>query len=80
MACCFSTVRNKHRNYIIYKLIYKLIFLGNLQELLACCEEGKGEIKEGLDVMLSVPKRANDAMHVSMLEGNKVTQQRPTRG
>lgn len=41
-----------------------------LQELLACCEEGKGEIKEGLDVMLSVPKRANDAMHVSMLDGN----------
>uniref|UniRef100_A0A8C9XTE7 DH domain-containing protein n=1 Tax=Sander lucioperca TaxID=283035 RepID=A0A8C9XTE7_SANLU len=41
-----------------------------LKELLACCEEGKGEIKEGLDVMLSVPKRANDAMHVSMLEGN----------
>ncbi|XP_068612674.1 kalirin-like [Brachionichthys hirsutus] len=39
------------------------------KELLACCEEGKGEIKEGLDVMLSVPKRANDAMHVSMLEG-----------
>lgn len=37
--------------------------------MLACCEEGKGEIKEGLDVMLSVPKRANDAMHVSMLEG-----------
>uniref|UniRef100_A0A3Q3DR01 DH domain-containing protein n=1 Tax=Hippocampus comes TaxID=109280 RepID=A0A3Q3DR01_HIPCM len=34
-----------------------------LKELLACCEEGKGEIKEGLDVMLSVPKRANDAMH-----------------
>uniref|UniRef100_A0A3P8NU67 Kalirin RhoGEF kinase b n=1 Tax=Astatotilapia calliptera TaxID=8154 RepID=A0A3P8NU67_ASTCA len=41
-----------------------------LKELLACCEEGKGEIKEGLDVMLSVPKRANDAMHVSMLEGD----------
>jgi hypothetical protein len=44
-----------------------------VQELLACCEEGKGEIKEGLDVMLSVPKRANDAMHVSMLEGNTHT-------
>uniref|UniRef100_A0A672Z504 DH domain-containing protein n=1 Tax=Sphaeramia orbicularis TaxID=375764 RepID=A0A672Z504_9TELE len=43
-----------------------------LKELLACCEEGKGEIKEGLDVMLSVPKRANDAMHVSMLEGTHV--------
>lgn len=41
------------------------------QELLTCCEEGKGEIKEGLEVMLSVPKRANDAMHVSMLEGKR---------
>lgn len=40
------------------------------QELLTCCEEGKGEIKDGLEVMLSVPKRANDAMHLSMLEGN----------
>ncbi|KAG2459312.1 KALRN protein, partial [Polypterus senegalus] len=40
-----------------------------LKELLTCCEEGKGELKEGLEVMLSVPKRANDAMHVSMLEG-----------
>ncbi|XP_043930856.1 kalirin isoform X2 [Protopterus annectens] len=40
-----------------------------LKELLTCCEEGKGEIRDGLDVMLSVPKRANDAMHVSMLEG-----------
>ncbi|XP_052456553.1 kalirin isoform X1 [Carassius gibelio] len=40
-----------------------------LKELLTCCEEGKGEIKEGLEVMLSVPKRANDAMHISMLEG-----------
>uniref|UniRef100_A0A8C9SCC1 non-specific serine/threonine protein kinase n=1 Tax=Scleropages formosus TaxID=113540 RepID=A0A8C9SCC1_SCLFO len=40
-----------------------------LKELLTCCEEGKGEIKDGLEVMLSVPKRANDAMHVSMLEG-----------
>lgn len=42
-----------------------------LQELLTCCEEGKGEIKDGLEVMLSVPKRANDAMHVSMLEGER---------
>ncbi|XP_024142533.1 kalirin isoform X2 [Oryzias melastigma] len=40
-----------------------------LKELLSCCEEGKGEIKDGLDVMLSVPKRANDAMHLAMLEG-----------
>lgn len=40
-----------------------------MKELLTCCEEGKGEIKDGLEVMLSVPKRANDAMHLSMLEG-----------
>ncbi|XP_041867313.1 triple functional domain protein isoform X3 [Melanotaenia boesemani] len=40
-----------------------------LKELLTCCEEGKGEIKDGLEVMLSVPKKANDAMHLSMLEG-----------
>ncbi|RXN00573.1 Kalirin [Acipenser ruthenus] len=38
-----------------------------LKELLTCCEEGKGEIKDGLEVMLSVPKRANDAMHTSEL-------------
>lgn len=43
--------------------------VGLPQELLTCCEEGKGEIKDGLEVMLSVPKRANDAMHLSMLEG-----------
>ncbi|XP_035392161.1 kalirin isoform X1 [Electrophorus electricus] len=40
-----------------------------LKELLSCCEEGKGEMKDGLEVMLGVPKRANDAMHLSMLEG-----------
>ncbi|KAM4608414.1 LOW QUALITY PROTEIN: kalirin-like [Polymixia lowei] len=40
-----------------------------LKELLSCCEEGKGEMKDGLEVMLSVPKRANDAMHIAMLEG-----------
>lgn len=48
-----------------------LIVLGLFpQELLTCCEEGKGELKDGLEVMLSVPKKANDAMHVSMLEGS----------
>ncbi|XP_013406610.1 kalirin isoform X8 [Lingula anatina] len=40
-----------------------------LKDLISCCEEGKGEIKDGLEVMLSVPKKANDAMHLSMLEG-----------
>uniref|UniRef100_A0A8C4NB02 Trio Rho guanine nucleotide exchange factor a n=2 Tax=Eptatretus burgeri TaxID=7764 RepID=A0A8C4NB02_EPTBU len=40
-----------------------------LKELLTCCQEGTGELKEALEVMLSVPKRANDAMHLSMLDG-----------
>lgn len=50
-------------------MIESCFFCLSLQELLTCCEEGKGEIKDGLEVMLSVPKRANDAMHLSMLEG-----------
>ena len=29
-------------------------------------------LQDGLDVMLNVPKRANDAMHLSMLEGFEV--------
>ena len=41
-----------------------------LRELLACCEEDNpGEIKEGLEVMQNVPKKANDVLHLSMLEG-----------
>lgn len=52
-------------------VVYSAVQYVCLQELLSCCEEGKGEIKDGLEVMLSVPKRANDAMHVSMLEGTK---------
>lgn len=30
------------------------------------------EIKDGLEVMLSVPKKANDALHLSMLDGVEV--------
>ncbi|XP_052080801.1 triple functional domain protein-like isoform X2 [Mytilus californianus] len=40
-----------------------------LKDLLACCEGHIGEIKDGLEVMMCVPKKANDAMHLSMLEG-----------
>lgn len=41
-----------------------------LKDLLSsCCEDGQGEIKDGLEVMLNVPKKANDAMHLSLLEG-----------
>jgi triple functional domain protein len=35
---------------------------------MSCCEESKGEVKEGYDLMCSVPKKANDAMHLSYLE------------
>ncbi|KAJ8977414.1 hypothetical protein NQ317_000215 [Molorchus minor] len=40
-----------------------------LKDLQSCCQEGQGEIKDGLEVMLNVPKKANDAMHLSLLEG-----------
>lgn len=39
-----------------------------LKDLQSCCEEGMGEIRDGLEVMLNVPKKANDAMHLSLLE------------
>ncbi|XP_070530534.1 triple functional domain protein isoform X5 [Cardiocondyla obscurior] len=44
-----------------------------LKDLQACCQEGQGEIKEGLEVMLNVPKKANDALHLSLLEGCDVS-------
>ncbi|XP_067020221.1 kalirin-like isoform X6 [Acropora muricata] len=41
-----------------------------LKDLLTCCEEhSKVSLQAGLDVMLSVPRRANDAMYVNMLYG-----------
>lgn len=41
-----------------------------LKDLLQSCDEiGQNEIKDGLEVMMSVPKKANDAMHLSMLVG-----------
>ncbi|XP_049540930.1 triple functional domain protein [Anopheles darlingi] len=39
-----------------------------LKDLQSCCDEGQGEIKDGLEVMLNVPKKANDVMHLSLLE------------
>uniref|UniRef100_A0A1Y1LT27 Uncharacterized protein n=2 Tax=Photinus pyralis TaxID=7054 RepID=A0A1Y1LT27_PHOPY len=44
-----------------------------LKDLQSCCQEGQGEIKDGLEVMLNVPKKANDAMHLSLLEGCDVS-------
>lgn len=56
---------------LFFCLVFSSLWVRLFQELLTCCEEGKGEIKDGLEVMLSVPKRANDAMHLSMLEGEE---------
>lgn len=43
---------------------YQLLLKDLLQ---SCSESGQNEIKDGLEVMMSVPKKANDAMHLSML-------------
>ena len=43
-----------------------------LKDLLTCCEETsetRSETRDALDVMMSVPKKANDAIHLSLLEG-----------
>ncbi|KAM7380155.1 hypothetical protein PAMP_003468 [Pampus punctatissimus] len=73
---CFVTWADKFHIYVDYcknKPDSSQLILEHastfFDELLSCCEEGKGEIKDGLEVMLSVPKRANDAMHLAMLEG-----------
>ncbi|TNN79748.1 Triple functional domain protein [Liparis tanakae] len=73
---CFVTWADKFQMYVNYcknKPDSTQLILEHagpyFDELLTCCEEGKGEIKDGLEVMLSVPKRANDAMHLSMLDG-----------
>ena len=44
-------------------------FSPTTQDLCACCDqsEDQGEIKEALDVMLNVPKKANDSIHLSLL-------------
>jgi triple functional domain protein len=39
-----------------------------LKDLQSCCDEGQGEIKDGLEVCMNIPKKANDAMHLSLLE------------
>ncbi|CAF1199006.1 unnamed protein product [Adineta steineri] len=69
----FETIQHKYQidtinSYLIKPVqrITKYELL--LQRLMSCCEESKGEVKEGYDLMCSVPKKANDAMHLSYLE------------
>uniref|UniRef100_H2XVV8 DH domain-containing protein n=1 Tax=Ciona intestinalis TaxID=7719 RepID=H2XVV8_CIOIN len=40
-----------------------------LKDLASCCKSEISEINDGLEVMLSVPRRANDALHLSMMTG-----------
>ncbi|UJR31800.1 hypothetical protein I4U23_019277 [Adineta vaga] len=69
----FETIQHKYQidtinSYLIKPVqrITKYELL--LQRLMSCCEESKGEVKEGYDLMCSVPKKANDAMHLSYLD------------
>lgn len=40
-----------------------------LRELRDCCDRASvAELNEGLDVMVEVPKRANNAIHLRMLQ------------
>jgi hypothetical protein len=43
-----------------------------LKDLVSCCEDNRNETKDALEVMMSVPKKANDAIHLSLLEGLEV--------
>lgn len=45
-----------------------------LKDLVSCCEDNRSETKDALEVMMSVPKKANDAIHLSLLEGLEVSQ------
>ncbi|KAM7372904.1 hypothetical protein PAMP_007797 [Pampus punctatissimus] len=67
----FDEIQQRHRlaNSISSYLIKPVQRITKYQLLLKVNRQGKGEIKDGLEVMLSVPKKANDAMHLSMLEG-----------
>ena len=51
-----------------------------LKDLLTCCDDVNGEIKEALDVMTNVPKKANDAIHFSMLTGMPANNNEQTLG
>uniref|UniRef100_A0A3B3C360 DH domain-containing protein n=1 Tax=Oryzias melastigma TaxID=30732 RepID=A0A3B3C360_ORYME len=67
----FDEIQQRHRlaNTISSYLIKPVQRITKYQLLLKFCLCFCRKIKEGLEVMLSVPKRANDAMHLSMLEG-----------
>ncbi|XP_057304422.1 triple functional domain protein-like isoform X4 [Hydractinia symbiolongicarpus] len=40
-----------------------------LKDLLSCCDDANNTLQAGLDVMLDVPRRANDAMYLCLIRG-----------
>ncbi|CAG5121035.1 unnamed protein product, partial [Candidula unifasciata] len=74
-GCFFEEMQHKSKlnepiaSYLIKPVQRVTKYQLLLKDLLTCCEEHTGEIKEALEVMMNVPKKANDAMHLSMLEG-----------
>ena len=67
--------RSESNPYILTFRITKYQLL--LKDLLSCSTDKEvGEIKEGLDVCLSVPRKANDALHLSLLDGCDLTNDR----
>ncbi|KAL0280126.1 UNVERIFIED_CONTAM: hypothetical protein PYX00_001517 [Menopon gallinae] len=75
----FEEIQKKHRvehpiaAYLIKPVQRITKYQLLLKDLQSCCQEGQGEIKDGLEVMLNVPKKANDAMHLSLLENCDVS-------
>ncbi|XP_077405151.1 triple functional domain protein-like isoform X2 [Vanacampus margaritifer] len=70
----FSNIQKRHQlvhsisSYLIKPVQRITKYQLMLKELRSCYEEDESEVKDALDVMLSIPKRANNAMHLSMLQ------------
>ncbi|XP_059088154.1 triple functional domain protein-like isoform X1 [Tigriopus californicus] len=77
----FETLQRKHKlehpiaAYLIKPVQRITKYQLLLKDLLSCCNEANGEINEGLEVCLNVPKKANDALHLSLLDGCDVSLQ-----
>lgn len=76
----FEALQRKHRlehpiaAYLIKPVQRITKYQLLLKDLLSCCStDHPGEIKDGLEVCLNVPKKANDALHLSLLDGCDVT-------
>ena len=69
LSCRYILIRKKYLLTITEKFIVsscQIFFNKTIFHFRSDADQG--EIKEGLEVCLSVPKKANDALHLSMLE------------